>query len=137
MALKGASAAAALYQQQQQPTTTKQYTFNPDEVNFLGKSLEVCRYFIGKNQNLYQNTQDIMKELNTANNIISARTKQNKQNEQSLKGASSLDNIRKMVGLTSNESLLNLKGASDSTPQNNICSKKEHLKDLLEQFNLI
>ena len=47
----------------------------------------------------------------------------------------SLNNIRKMFGLTSNESV-SLKGASNST-QNNTYSKKEHLKDLLKQFNLI
>ena len=46
-----------------------------------------------------------------------------------------MDNIRKMFGLTSNESV-SLKGASNST-QNNTYSKKEHLKDLLKQFNLI
>jgi hypothetical protein len=126
--LKGGSAVV----NQQQPTTTKQYVFNSEEVGFLGKSLESLRNFVIKNQSQYQNPQYIIKELTTTNNIISARTKQNKQNEQSLKGASSLDNIRKMVGLTSNnESLLNLKGAS------NICNKKEHLKDLLKQFNLI
>ena len=84
-------------------------------------------------------------------------TKNQNQQSTKLKGASSLvvednnnnpfkslDNIRKMVGLTttSNESataVSHLKGASDSTPQNNniFCSKKEHLKDLLKQFNLI
>ena len=53
-----------------------------------------------------------------------------------------------MVGLTtttSNESIAtaaevsHLKGASSYSTQNknNICSKKEHLKDLLKQFNLI
>ena len=132
-ALKGASAVV-----NQQPTT-KQYVFNSEEVGFLGRSLESLRNFVIKNQSQYQNPQDIIKELTTANNIISARTKQNKQNEQSLKGASSLDNIRKMFGLNNNINISNqLKGASDSTHQNKIiCSKKEHLKDLLKQFNLI
>ena len=40
-----------------------------------------------------------------------------------------------MFGLTSNESV-SLKGTANST-QNNTYSKKEHLKDLLKQFNLI
>ena len=49
-----------------------------------------------------------------------------------------------MVGLTtitSNElvTVSHLKGASSYSTQNknNTCSKKEHLKDLLKQFNLI
>ena len=101
-----------------------------------------------KNKNQYQNPQDIIKELTTASNILSARQNTQNQNQQStktnLKGASlvedinpfkSFDNIRKMFGLTSNESAaVHLKGASDS--DSNICSKKEHLKDLLKQFNL-
>ena len=46
-----------------------------------------------------------------------------------------------MFGLTtSNESaaaeVSHLKGASDSYQNNIICSKKEHLKDLLKQLNL-
>jgi hypothetical protein len=136
--LKGAS---AVNQQQQKQLLV----FNPGEVNFLAKSLEVCRYYITKNQQMFQQPQDIIKELTTASNILSTRSNKNNNNKSNLKGASdnpfkSLDNIRKMVGLTtSNESLLNLKGASNSTPQNknNTCSKKEHLKDLLKQFNLI
>ena len=141
--LKGAS---NVNQQQQQPTT-KQYTFNSEEVGFLDKSLESLRYFIIKNQSQYQNPQDIIKELTTTSNILSAR-RQNKQNQQStntnLKGASdnvnpfkSLDNIRKMVGLTTNNesTISHLKGFSDIN--SNICNKKEHLKDLLKQFNLI
>ena len=95
-----------------------------------------------KNQAQYQKPKDIIKELTTAINIISARQKNNTSN---LKGASdninkfqSLDNISKMVGLTtrSNESTIShLKGSSDIN--SNICSKKEHLKDFLKQFNLI
>ena len=66
-ALKGASAV-------NQP---KQLEFNQSEVNLLSKSLEVCRYFIGKNQNLYQNPQDILSELSTSINIINARQNNN------------------------------------------------------------
>ena len=149
-ALKSSSASASVAVNQQ----PKQFVFNQQEVNILSKSLEVCQFYITKNQAQFQQSQDIIKELTTASNILSAR-RQNKQNQnqQSLKGASldinnnnpfkSLDNIRKMVGLTttSNESataVSHLKGASDSTHNNNIfCSKKEHLKDLLKQFNLI
>ena len=151
-ALKSASASAtasisAVNQQQQKQLLV----FNQQEVNILDKSLKACQFYITKNKNQYQNPQDIIKELTTASNIVNARRQKNKQNQnqQSLKGASldininnpfkSLDNIRKMVGLTtSNESASHLKGASDSTQNNNnICSKKEHLKDLLKQFNLI
>jgi hypothetical protein len=95
LALKGASAVV-----NNQP---KQYVFNQNECDLLAKSLELCRYFIGKNQAQYQNPKDILNELSTSINIINAR-----QNNNS-----------------------NLKGAS------NICNKKEHLTDLLKQFNLI
>ena len=146
-ALKSASASVSATAVNQQP---KQFVFNQQEVNILSKSLEVCQFYITKNQAQFQQSQDIIKKLTTASNILNAR-RQNKQNQnqQSLKGASldinnnnpfkSLDNIRKMIGLTtSNESASHLKGASDSTQNNNnICSKKEHLKDLLKQFNLI
>ena len=149
-ALKSASASAAINQQQ------KQFVFNQQEVNILDKSLKACKFYITKNQAQFQQSQDIIKELTTASSILNSRQNTKNQNQQStkLKGASSLDNninnpfklldnIRKMVGLTttSNESataVSHLKGASDSTHNNNIfCSKKEHLKDLLKQFNLI
>jgi hypothetical protein len=90
----------------QQPT--KQYLFNSDEVNLLGKSLQICRYVITKNQAQYQNPQDILKEISTSISIISAR-KNNKNNNSSS----------------------NLKGASS-----NICNKQEHLTDLLKLFGL-
>lgn len=58
----------------------------------------------------------------------------------------SLDNIRNMFGLNNNisSSLSGLLGASTINQQfappasqnNNICNKKEHLKDLLKIFNL-
>jgi hypothetical protein len=126
-ALKGAA---------QQP---KQLVFNKSELNIVSKTLELCRYFIGKNQNQYQNPQDILKELSTSINILSARRQNNNNSGSNLKGASdnpfkSLDNIRNMVGLGDNKVGTQLKGASSN---NNICSKKEHLKDLLKQFNLI
>ena len=151
-ALKGAS--TAVNQQQQKQLLV----FNQQEVNFLGKSLQICRQFVTNNQAQYQqNPKDILNEISTSINILSAR-RQNKQNQQStntntkLKGASldninnnpfkSIDNIRKMCGLASNESASHLKGASNSNSTQNknniICSsKKEHLKDLLKQFNLI
>ena len=90
----------------------KQLMFTSDELNLLSKSLEVCKYFIGKNQNLYQNPQDIIKELSIASNIINAR--QNNNNNKS-----------------------NLKGASSN--KNNICNetKIQSLQNILKQFNLI
>ena len=128
-ALKGAAV-------NQQPTT-KQYVFNSEEVGFLGRSLESLRNFVIKNQSQYQNPQDIIKELTTANNIISARTKQNKQNEQSLKGASSLDNIRKMFGLNNNINISNqLKGVSTANNNVPLCDKTKSLINLKQHFGL-
>lgn len=149
-ALKSASASAAINQQQ------KQFVFNQQEVNILDKSLKACKFYITKNQAQFQQSQDIIKELTTESSILNSRQNTKNQNQQStkLKGASSLvvednnnnpfkslDNIFKMFGLTTSNELVtvsHLKGASDSTHNNNnICSKKEHLKDLLKQFNLI
>ena len=50
--------ASAVVNQQQ-----KQFVFNQQEVNILSKSLEVCKFYITKNKNQYQNPQDILKEL--------------------------------------------------------------------------
>ena len=98
-ALKGASAV-------NQP---KQLMFNSSELNLLSKSLEVCRYFITKNQSQYQNPQDIVNEISILLvNIINAR--QNNNNKSNLKGASSV-----------------------------ICNetKIQSLQNILKQFNLI
>jgi hypothetical protein len=97
--LKGASVAAQ---------QTKQLAFNQSEINLLSKSLELCRYFITRNATQFQQSKDILNDINSAISIISAR--QNNNNNSNLKGASS---------------------------NNNICTKKEHLKDLLRLFNLI
>ena len=53
--LKGASTAAV-----NQPN---QFVFNQSELNLLGKSLDICRYYITKNQQMFQQPQDIIKEL--------------------------------------------------------------------------
>ena len=91
--LKGAS---AVVNQQQ-----KQFVFNQQEVNILSKSLEVCQFYITKNQAQFQQSQDIINELITASNILNAR-RQNKQNQnqQSLKGASLDININNSIQIT-------------------------------------
>jgi hypothetical protein len=86
-ALKGASNV------NQQPT---QLVFNQSEVNILGKSLESLRNFVIKNQSQYQNPQDIIKELTTAHNILSAR-RQNNNNKSNLKGASNICNKKEYL----------------------------------------
>ena len=142
-ALKGASAVATAVNQQ-----PKQFVFNSNEVQILAKVLEICRLYINKNSSLFQQPQDIINDISTSIDIINTRQNKNNNKEANLKGASdintnpfkSFDNILKMFGLTSNESatteVSHIKGASDFT-QNNICNKKEHLKDLLKQLNLI
>lgn len=97
-ALKGASAV-------NQP---KQLMFNSSELNLLSKSLEVCRYFITKNQSQYQNPKDIVNEISISMNIINAR--QNNNNKSNLKEASSV---------ICNE------------------TKIQSLQNILKQFNLI
>jgi hypothetical protein len=87
-ALKGASAVV----NQQQP---KQLVFNKSELNIVSKTLELCKYFVGKNQNLYQNPQDILNEISTSINILSAR--QNNNNKSNLKGASNICNKKEYL----------------------------------------
>jgi hypothetical protein len=81
----------------------KQLMFNSSEVNILSKSLEICKYYIGKNQAQFQN-QDILNEISTSISIISAR--QNKNNSSNLKGASS--NKNKICNETKRQSLQNI-----------------------------
>jgi hypothetical protein len=69
----------------QQP---KQLVFNKSELNIVSKTLEICRYFIGKNQKQYQNSQDMVNEISTSINILNAR----QNNKSNLKGASSYKN---------------------------------------------
>ncbi len=99
-ALKGAS--AVNNNNNQQPT--KQFVFKQQEVSILSKTLELCKYVIGKNQAQYQNLnlQDFIKELTTASNILSAR----QNNNSKLKGASS--NKNKICNETKIQSLQNL-----------------------------
>ena len=94
--LKGASA-----------VPPKQLLFTESELNLLDKSLEICRYFITENQNLYQNPEDILKELSIASNIVNARQ----------------SNIKS-----------NLNGASSKNICNE--KKIQSLQNLLKQFNL-
>ena len=157
-ALKGASISTTAAVNQQ----PKQFVFNSNEVQILTKVFEICRLYVNKNSSLFQQPQDILNKLSKSIDNIQSRRQNNNQNQQptntntntKLKGASLLEedinnnnpfkplnNILKMVGLTTNNESItdsHLKGASDSdSNQNNICSKKEHLKDLLKQYNLI
>ena len=68
-ALKG----ALLQQQIIINNNLNNYVFNQSELNIISKTLEVCKYFITKNQQMFQQPQDIIKELSIASNIISAR----------------------------------------------------------------
>jgi hypothetical protein len=56
-------------------------------------------------------------------------------NESTAKSATSA--LNSMAAAARKAATINLKGASDpNDPNNNICNKKEHLKDLLKQFGL-
>jgi hypothetical protein len=78
----------------------KQLIFNQSEIKLINNALKISDFFIKNNSHLYQNQQDILKEISIASNILSAR----KNN--SVKGASqicdktqSLINIKNMFGL--------------------------------------
>jgi hypothetical protein len=101
--LKGASAV------NNNKLPTKQLlVFNQSELNLVSKTLEVLKYFVGKNQSQFQQPEDILNEISTSIYIINSRQNKNKSN---LKGASSnnicnetkmqsLKNIKKMFNLT-------------------------------------
>ena len=75
--------------------------FHQNEVQIIQKVLEICRLYVSKNQNQFQNPKDIVNEVNQSLQILKPN------NSSSLKGASSsnicpkqtLKNIRKMFGL--------------------------------------
>ena len=75
--------------------------FNQSEINILSKFFELIRYYITKNQQMFQQPQDIIKKLNTASSILSARN----NNKNNLKGVGvcnetkfkSLHNIEKCL----------------------------------------
>jgi hypothetical protein len=46
--------------------------FHESEINLLNKSLELCRYFIGKTQAQYQNPADILKDIDSAITVLEA-----------------------------------------------------------------
>lgn len=98
LSLKGASAAVN--------NQSKQLlVFNQSEVSIISKVLEISRSYLTNNKDQFQQTEDILNEITTAGNILSARSNNNKSN---LKGASvcnetkikSLQNIRKLFNLT-------------------------------------
>jgi hypothetical protein len=132
-ALKGASA-----------MNQQQFIFPQTELSLLSKSLELSKFYIERNKEQFQDSQDMIQKINSAINIIS--TKQSKNKQQSIKGASamngfqSLVNIRQRFGLVNkgNKSVVamnQLKGASQNN--NNICLKKKSLINIREHFNLV
>jgi hypothetical protein len=145
-ALKGAAAVVGSINNNNNNYQPKQYVFNQSEVNLLGKSLEAIKYFITKNQQMFQQPNDILKELDTASNILSVRQNNNNNNESNLKGASdinsnkfqALDNIRNMFGLGNNivrNDDNQLKGAS--VPNNiPLCDKTKVLINIKNIFGL-
>jgi hypothetical protein len=131
---------AAFNQQQGQ----QEFMFPQTEVSLLTKSLELSRLYVTRNPQFFQEPKDILQKINQGIKIISSKTKSQKQNQSSLKGASdmnrlyALDNIRNMFGLNVPIKNTQLKGASQQQKQQqNICNKKQALTNLRNQFGLI
>ena len=82
-------------------------TFPQTEINLVNNSLNILKFYITRNPQVFQQSEDMLQKVNSAINIISS-----KQLPQSVKGASSTNS------------------------KNNICYKKEHLKELLNMFHL-
>lgn len=83
-------------------------TFPQTEISLVSKSLEILRFYISKNQEQFQQPENMLQKINQAIEIISTKT-----TAAATKGASNNNNNN-----------------------NNICHKKEHLKELLNMFHL-
>jgi hypothetical protein len=138
-ALKG----AAVLQQQQRQQPQRQFLFSPKEMNFIDQVLKVAGY---KVSGLEPQTEEYKNMINDISNIlkmISAKTKNQQKQNQSIKGASdmnrlqALDSIRNMFGLNVPIKNIQLKGASQQKQQQNICNKKQALTNLRNQFGLV
>jgi hypothetical protein len=144
-ALKGASLKGASVIQQ------STLSFPPTEISLLSKSLELSKFYIERNKDQFQDSQDMIQKINSAINIISSKTnnKNNQQSQQSVKGSSDItrnnDGYRNLVNIRQRFGLVNkgnksvtinqLKGASQNN--NNICNKKKSLINIREHFNLV
>ena len=84
-ALKGGSAMINPPQQRQQRQTI---SFESTHVSLIAKTLELARLYVSKNSQNFQEPQDILNKIDTGINIISS--KQNNNNKNSTKGASSI-----------------------------------------------
>ena len=152
--LKGGSAIQQQGQQKQQQIQQQKLLFPQNEISLISKSLELCRFYVTKNSQLFQQPEDILEKVNQALSIISSSSKSNNNNSKNQEEEQSsyktkvasdnryqnLVNIRNMFGLNIKENRKNiqLKGASKSSKSNNnnICSKKQSLINLRSQFNL-
>lgn len=79
--LKGASASGTAVNNKQQ-YSDKKLVFNQNELSILSKVLEVCRYYITKNKDQFQSTENILQEINQSLQILKPG------NSNQLKGAS-------------------------------------------------
>lgn len=76
----------------------QQHTFNQNEIKIVSNVLKISKYFITKNKGLFQQTDNILNEINQSLQILNVNSNQ-------LKGASnicskqSFNNIKNMVGL--------------------------------------
>jgi hypothetical protein len=87
------------------------FSFPETEISLVNKTLEIVRFYITNNQELFQDPQDLLQKVEKGINIISSKT-----------GASTTAT----------------KGASsNNNNSNNICPNKiQSLKNLLELFSI-
>jgi hypothetical protein len=157
--LKGAASSEMMNNQQQgqgqmQQGQQQTLSFDSTQVLLIEKTLELCRLFVDKNPQIFQQSQqqEILFKIDKSLQIISGKNNNNKSNNNNintnLKGASSINNkiqsfqnIRKMmfgynaVVNTNNNNAL--KGASSVVSSNhNVCpTKQKNLKNLLNCFS--
>jgi hypothetical protein len=106
--------------------------FTQKDMDFINQVLKVSGYAVSRLNPQTEEHKRIINNVGQSLKIISAKTNKNKQKQ----GTQSFEKVREQfVGISSNKAL---KGASNSNRgSSNNCIKKEHLKDILKQFNLI
>lgn len=85
------------------------FSIPESEISLINKTLEIVRFYISRNPELFQDPQDLLQKVEKGINIITAKTNTNN----------------------------NTKGASNKNNNNNICPNKiQSLKNLLELFSI-
>ena len=118
--MKGGS---AVQQQNQQPssTTKRRILFPQTDLDLVSKSLELSKFYVTKNSQLYQQPQDILQKINQALSIISSSS------SSSSKSNNSKSNTTNNNSKNQNQSAAT-KGGGSLLDHNNNSNRYQNLK---------